>query len=52
MTVDLGGRKVEISFLGRGNTGGDAMMYVPDAKVLMAGDLLVAYSFRDWLVHR
>ncbi len=42
MIVDLGGRKVEISFLGRGNTGGDAVIYVPDAKVLMTGDLLVA----------
>ncbi len=42
MTVDLGGRKVEISFLGRGNTGGDAVIYVPDAKVLITGDLLVA----------
>ncbi len=42
MVVDLGGRKVEISFLGRGNTGGDAVIYVPDAKVLMTGDLLVA----------
>ena len=42
MIVDLGGRKVEISFLGRGNTAGDAVIYVPDAKVLMTGDLLVA----------
>ena len=48
LVVDLGGRKVEISFLGRGNTGGDAVIYVPDAKVLMTGDLLVApYSFRN-----
>jgi cyclase len=42
MVVDLGGRKVEISFLGRGNTAGDAVVYVPDAKVLATGDLLVA----------
>jgi cyclase len=42
MVVDLGGRKVEISFLGRGNTGGDAVIYVPDTKVLITGDLLVA----------
>ncbi len=33
---------MEISFLGRGNTGGDAVIYVPDAKVLITGDLLVA----------
>jgi cyclase len=42
MVVDLGQRKVEISFLGRGNTAGDAVVYVPDAKVLATGDLLVA----------
>lgn len=42
MIIDLGGRKVEISFLGRGNTGGDAVIYVPDSKVLITGDLLVA----------
>ncbi len=41
MIIDLGGRKVEISFLGRGNTGGDAVIYVPDARVLVTGDLLV-----------
>ena len=57
MVVDLGGRKVEIRFLGRGNTGGDAVIYVPDAKVLMTGDLLVApYPFAigsfidEWIV--
>jgi glyoxylase-like metal-dependent hydrolase (beta-lactamase superfamily II) len=42
MIVDLGGRAVEIAFLGRGNTAGDAIVYVPDAKVLATGDLLVA----------
>ena len=57
MIVDLGGRRVEISFLGRGNTGGDAVIYVPDAKVLMTGDLLVAPTpfaigsfIDDWIV--
>lgn len=42
MLVDLGGRTVEIAFLGRGNTAGDAVVYVPDAKVLTTGDLLVS----------
>lgn len=42
MVIDLGGRAVEIAFLGRGNTAGDAVVYVPDAKVLVTGDLLVA----------
>ena len=42
MVVDLGGRKVEVSFVGRGNTSGDAVVYVPDLKILITGDLLVA----------
>ena len=37
----LGKREVRVSFLGRGNTGGDAVTYVPDAKVVVAGDLVV-----------
>jgi glyoxylase-like metal-dependent hydrolase (beta-lactamase superfamily II) len=28
-------------FLGRGNTAGDAVVYVPDARVIATGDLLV-----------
>ena len=38
----LGKRLVQVKFLGRGNTGGDAVVYVPDAKVLSAGDLIVS----------
>jgi glyoxylase-like metal-dependent hydrolase (beta-lactamase superfamily II) len=39
--VDIGHRAVEVMFLGRGNTGGDAVIYVPQSKVLITGDLLV-----------
>jgi cyclase len=42
IVIDLGGRTVEVAFLGRGNTAGDAIVYVPDAKLLATGDLLVA----------
>lgn len=42
LTLFLGKREVDIRFLGRANTAGDAVVYVPDAKVLMTGDLLVA----------
>jgi glyoxylase-like metal-dependent hydrolase (beta-lactamase superfamily II) len=35
VAVDLGNRTVEVAFLGRGNTAGDAIVYVPDAKVLI-----------------
>jgi len=42
LTVQLGRREVRLMWLGRGNTGGDAVIYVPDAKVVMTGDLVVA----------
>jgi glyoxylase-like metal-dependent hydrolase (beta-lactamase superfamily II) len=42
LTIDLGGREVRVLFLGRGNTAGDAVVYVPDAKVVATGDLVVA----------
>ena len=42
LTVDLGRRKVRILFLGKGNTAGDAVVYVPDSKVVATGDLVVA----------
>lgn len=41
LDINLGSRSVKVMFLGRGNTGGDAVIYVPDAKVLMTGDLVV-----------
>lgn len=41
LTLYLGKREVQIRFLGRGNTAGDLIVYVPDAKALMTGDLLV-----------
>jgi glyoxylase-like metal-dependent hydrolase (beta-lactamase superfamily II) len=41
LTVYLGAREVDVRFLGRGNTGGDAVVYVPDAKVVATGDLVV-----------
>lgn len=37
----LGKRQVDVLFLGRGNTAGDAVVYVPDNKVLVTGDLVV-----------
>ncbi|NOT07555.1 MAG: MBL fold metallo-hydrolase [Gemmatimonadales bacterium] len=39
--IDLGNRTVWIKYLGRGNTTGDAVVYVPDAKLIATGDLLV-----------
>lgn len=40
-SIDLGNREVEIKFLGRGNTPGDAVAYLPREKILAAGDLVV-----------
>jgi cyclase len=37
----LGKREVRVLFLGRGNTAGDAVVYVPDARVVATGDLVV-----------
>ena len=38
----LGQREVRVLFLGKGNTEGDAVVVVPDARVVATGDLLVA----------
>jgi cyclase len=40
-TVDIGNREVEVKFLGRGNTPGDAMVYLPKEKIAVVGDLVV-----------
>ncbi len=40
LNIDLGSREVQIKFLGRGNTKGDAVVYLPKEKILIAGDLL------------
>lgn len=39
-TIDLGDRLVELAHPGRGHTGGDLVVRVPDADVVLAGDLL------------
>lgn len=40
-TIDLGNREVQVKFLGRGNTPGDAVVYLPKEKIVVAGDLVV-----------
>jgi cyclase len=56
LVLYLGKREVQVRFAGRGNTAGDAFVYVPDGKVLITGDLLVhpvpyAYGpfFTEWI---
>ncbi len=41
LSLDLGNRPVQIKFLGRGNTAGDAVVYLPKEKIVATGDLLV-----------
>jgi glyoxylase-like metal-dependent hydrolase (beta-lactamase superfamily II) len=43
-TFDLGGRTVVVDWLGRANTAGDVVAYVPDSRVLLTGDVVV-YPF-------
>jgi len=48
MIIDLGNREVQLKHLGRGNTRGDALVYLPKEKILITGDLLdhpVPYFF-------
>jgi glyoxylase-like metal-dependent hydrolase (beta-lactamase superfamily II) len=39
-TMDIGGRVLELRHLGRGHTEGDLVVAVPDAGVVLAGDLI------------
>ncbi len=53
LSIDLGNREVEIRFLGRGNTAGDTVVYLPKEKLLVAGDLLdhpIPYFFGGYPV--
>lgn len=42
MTLYRGGREIQLLFFGRGHTGGDVVVYLPEEKVVMTGDLLTA----------
>src|ERR1051326_1354208 len=55
-TVDLGGREVQLLFLGRGHTNGDTVVYLPKEKIAATGDLMesqIAYmgdaQFDEWV---
>jgi glyoxylase-like metal-dependent hydrolase (beta-lactamase superfamily II) len=40
LTIQRGGREIQLLFVGRGHTGGDVVVFLPDEKVLITGDLL------------
>ena len=39
--IDGGDRKIQVKFVGRGNTNGDLIAWLPDEKILITGDILV-----------
>jgi glyoxylase-like metal-dependent hydrolase (beta-lactamase superfamily II) len=41
LDIDIGNREIQVKHLGRGNTPGDTVVYLPKEKILIAGDLLV-----------
>jgi glyoxylase-like metal-dependent hydrolase (beta-lactamase superfamily II) len=45
--VDLGGRVVELLHPGRGHTGGDVVVHVPEARLVAAGDLVIGDDHED-----
>ena len=42
MTLDLGDRRVELRHLGRGHTSGDIVVWLPEERILFAGDVVEA----------
>jgi cyclase len=54
--LNLGGREVQLLFLGRGHTNGDTVVYLPKDKIVATGDLMesqIAYmgdaQFDEWI---
>jgi glyoxylase-like metal-dependent hydrolase (beta-lactamase superfamily II) len=44
LTLDLGNHRVELRYLGRGHTSGDIVIWLPDERILFAGDLVEAQA--------
>lgn len=56
LTITRGARTIELRFLGRGNTRGDVVAWLPKEKVLATGDLVVSpipfgigSYYREWI---
>ena len=45
INLNLGNREVQIKFLGRGNTAGDTVVYLPKEKIIVAHNAPNDYSF-------
>ena len=44
LTLELGDRRVELRYLGRGHTSGDIVVWLPEERILFAGDLVEAQA--------
>jgi glyoxylase-like metal-dependent hydrolase (beta-lactamase superfamily II) len=44
MTLELGNRTLELHYVGRGHTSGDLVVWLPDERILFAGDLVEAQA--------
>jgi glyoxylase-like metal-dependent hydrolase (beta-lactamase superfamily II) len=44
MKLEVGDRRVELRFLGRGHTGGDLVVWLPEERICFAGDLVEAQA--------
>ena len=44
LTIDLGNRQVELRYLGRGHTSGDIVVWLPEERIIFAGDLVEAQA--------
>jgi glyoxylase-like metal-dependent hydrolase (beta-lactamase superfamily II) len=56
LTIHSGRREIDLMFLGRGHTGGDTVVYLPQEKIVATGDLMesrLAYMgdgyFDEWV---
>lgn len=50
LTLDLGGRIVELHHFGRGNTPGDTVVYVPEARAAWTGNLILGEGTIPWAI--
>ncbi len=50
LSLDLGGRVVELHHFGHGNTPGDTVVYVPEAKVAWTGNLVLGAGTIPWAI--
>ena len=48
LVLDLGGRRIEVLFLGRAHTGGDLFVWLPDEKILFASEVYLNHMFSGY----